>query len=88
MRSLRDVIEQLDIQRAQVMVETLIAEISSTKQAELGLDWAVFNEDRIAAAGLFDPSTGQIISNLAGFGSGTGTGSGQQTAGALGSLLG
>lgn len=92
MRALQNVIEQLDIKRAQVMVETLIAEISSTKQAELGLDWAVFNEDRIAAAGLFDPETGQIISNLAGFGSGsgtgTGTGSGQQAAGALGSLLG
>lgn len=88
MRALHNVIEQLDIKRAQVMVETLIAEISSSKQAELGLDWAVFNEDRIAAAGLFDPDTGRIISNLAGFGSGTGTSSGQQTAGALGSLLG
>jgi general secretion pathway protein D len=88
MRALHNVIEQLDIKRAQVMVETLIAEISSSKQAELGLDWAVFNEDRVAAAGLFDPDTGRIISNLAGFGSGTGAGSGQQTASALGSLLG
>ncbi|MHA7835604.1 MAG: type II secretion system secretin GspD, partial [Algiphilus sp.] len=64
MRALRNVIEKLDIKRSQVMVETLIAEISSSKQAELGLDWAVFNEDRVAAAGIFDPDTGQILSGL------------------------
>lgn len=66
MRALRSVIEKLDIKRAQVLVETLIAEISSSKQAELGLDWAVFNEDRVAAAGIFDPDTGNVISGLGG----------------------
>ncbi|MEQ9737449.1 MAG: type II secretion system secretin GspD, partial [Algiphilus sp.] len=71
MRALRSVIEKLDIKRAQVMVETLIAEISSSKQAELGLDWAVFNEDRVAAAGIFDPDTGQLLSSLGGATSGS-----------------
>lgn len=92
MRAVRNVIDQLDIQRAQVMVETLIAEISSNQQADLGLDWAVFNEDRVAAAGIFDPDTGSIISNLAGLGGGFGgsgnTSSGNQAAGAIGSLIG
>jgi general secretion pathway protein D len=57
MRQVRDVISQLDIRRAQVLVEGLIAEISADKSAQLGVDWAVFNDDRIAAAGILDPST-------------------------------
>jgi general secretion pathway protein D len=61
MRQIRSVIEQLDIRRAQVMVETLIAEVSSTKSSQLGIDWAVFNQDRVAAAGLFDPAAGNLL---------------------------
>jgi general secretion pathway protein D len=59
MRQLRDVIAQLDIQRAQVLVEAVIAEVSASKQSQLGVDWVVFNRDRIAAAGLYsiDPSS-------------------------------
>lgn len=73
MRTLRHVIQQLDIRRAQVMVETLIAEISHSQSVQLGLDWAIFNEDRIAAAGIFDPTTGQVISGLGQTRTGTGT---------------
>ncbi|HPF59606.1 MAG TPA: type II secretion system secretin GspD [Candidatus Competibacteraceae bacterium] len=40
-RSLRSVIAQLDIRRAQVLVEAVIAEISAEKTAELGVQWAV-----------------------------------------------
>jgi general secretion pathway protein D len=40
-RSLRTVIAQLDIRRAQVLVEAVIAEISAEKTAELGVQWAV-----------------------------------------------
>ncbi len=57
MRQVRDVIAQLDIRRAQVLVEGIIAEVSATKSSALGIDWAVFNGDRIAAAGLLDPAT-------------------------------
>ncbi len=38
-RSLRTVIAQLDIRRAQVLVEAVIAEISAEKTAELGVQW-------------------------------------------------
>jgi general secretion pathway protein D len=38
-RSLRSVISQLDIRRAQVMVEAIIAEVSSDRAAELGVQW-------------------------------------------------
>ncbi len=38
-RSLKSVIGQLDIRRAQVMVEAIIAEVSSDRAAELGVQW-------------------------------------------------
>ena len=40
-RSLRAVIAQLDVRRAQVLVEAVIAEISAEKSAELGVQWGV-----------------------------------------------
>jgi general secretion pathway protein D len=38
-RQIRAVIEQLDTRRAQVFVESLIAEVSETKAAEFGIQW-------------------------------------------------
>ena len=38
-KNLRNVIEQLDVQRAQVFVESMIVEISDQKVAELGVQW-------------------------------------------------
>ncbi len=38
-RNLRGIIEQLDVRRAQVYVESLIAEVSSEKAAEFGVQW-------------------------------------------------
>ena len=40
-RSLRAVIAQLDVRRAQVLVEAVIAEISAEKSASLGVQWLV-----------------------------------------------
>ncbi len=56
-RQIRDVIAQLDIQRSQVLVEGLIAEISSERSSQLGIDWAIFNDNRIAAATILNQST-------------------------------
>ncbi|MFA6036765.1 MAG: type II secretion system secretin GspD [Legionellales bacterium] len=39
MRSLRSVITQLDVRRAQVMVEAIIVEIEDTELEELGIEW-------------------------------------------------
>lgn len=39
MRSLEQVIRQLDIRRAQVLVEAVIAEVSSDKAKDLGVQW-------------------------------------------------
>jgi general secretion pathway protein D len=38
-KSLRNVIDKLDVQRAQVFVESMIVEISDQKVAELGVQW-------------------------------------------------
>ena len=57
MRAIKNVIAQLDIKRAQVLVEAVIAEVSADKSSQLGIDWAVFNDNRIAAAGILDPNT-------------------------------
>ncbi|MFP5306791.1 MAG: type II secretion system secretin GspD [Gammaproteobacteria bacterium] len=65
MRQIRDVIAQLDIQRAQVLVEGIVAEVSANKSSQLGVDWAVFNGDRIAAAGILDPNTLSALASAA-----------------------
>jgi len=57
MRQIRDVVAQLDIQRSQVLVEAIIAEVSASKSSELGVDWAVFNQERIASAGILNPNS-------------------------------
>jgi len=41
MRSLHAVIRKLDVRRAQVMVEAIIAEVSLNKSAELGVEWVL-----------------------------------------------
>ena len=64
MRQVRDVIARLDIRRSQVLVEAIIAEIGETKSGSLGIDWAVFNGSRIAAAGILDPATLSAIQGL------------------------
>lgn len=57
MRQIRDVISQLDIERAQILVEAVIAEVSANKASQLGVDWAVFNQNRIASASILNPDT-------------------------------
>ena len=45
MRSLMSVVDKLDIRRAQVLVEAIIVDVQVTKDAELGVNWAVWSED-------------------------------------------
>ena len=61
MRQIRNVIAQLDIQRKQVLVQAIIAEVSVSRQSQLGLDFAVFNPKYGAAANVLD---GNLISAL------------------------
>ncbi|HUR41303.1 MAG TPA: type II secretion system secretin GspD [Verrucomicrobiae bacterium] len=81
MKAVRNVIAQLDIKRSQVLVEAVIAEVSGSVSSKLGIDWAIFNPDRIALAGILDPST---LTAAAAFASGNP----QAIAGSLSSLSG
>lgn len=65
MQMVKQVIRKLDIRRAQVQVEAIIAEVSANKASQLGVDWAVFNKHAIAAAGILDPNTLGAIQNAA-----------------------
>lgn len=66
-RSLSAVIRQLDIRRAQVHVEAVIAEISSDKAVELGIQWR--GTDDFSGAGVIGgtdfPGTGSSINAVA-----------------------
>ena len=59
-RNLRDIIEKLDVRRAQVFIETLIVEVSSDTAAEFGVQW-------LNLSGLDNTGTsvigGQVFSN-------------------------
>jgi general secretion pathway protein D len=62
MRSLMSVVDKLDIRRKQVLVEAIIVDVSVKKNAELGVNWAVWSEDndtRIPIGSFIQP-VGQV----------------------------
>ena len=82
MRQVKDVVAQLDIRRSQVLVEAIIAEVSVSKSRQLGIDSAVLNDERIAAANILDPQTLGALGGL------SAAGSSDLGASALGALIG
>jgi general secretion pathway protein D len=52
MRTLKHVISQLDIRRAQVLVEAVIAEVSEDTARELGVQWAFGGSDDSSPVGI------------------------------------
>lgn len=70
MRSLESVIRQLDIRRAQVLVDAIIAEVGENKARQLGIQWAVFDlSGETAPVGGTNftnagPSLGQIAQSI------------------------
>ena len=69
-RNLRAVIDQLDVRRAQVYIESLIVEVTSDKASEFGVQWlgATGNSDSKYRVGGLQQSSigGTSISSLAG----------------------
>jgi general secretion pathway protein D len=82
MRSLRMVIDKLDIRRAQVLVEAIVAEVAYNRAAELGVTWAIdgTNDNNIIGLTKFG-TTGANISDLAGAAAAGGAAVGQALAG-------
>ena len=60
MRSLMSIVDKLDIRRLQVLLETIIVEVSAEKAADLGVTWAIGDADLENAVGAtqFDGLTG------------------------------
>jgi general secretion pathway protein D len=54
MRSLQAVIAKLDVRRQQVLVEAIIAEVSASRAAELGVQWGVVEKDGNREVGLLN----------------------------------
>ncbi|MGE0113886.1 MAG: type II secretion system secretin GspD [Steroidobacteraceae bacterium] len=66
MEQIMSIVDKLDIRRAQVHVEAIVVEVSATKAAELGINWALYGSDssNVPAAVFNGGST--TISSLAG----------------------
>ncbi|MDQ2820401.1 MAG: type II secretion system secretin GspD [Pseudomonadota bacterium] len=79
-RNLRAVIEQLDVRRAQVYIESLIVEVSSNKASEFGVQWLGLSGDskssyRVGALQSFSTGSNNIVNLAAAAASGTATSS-------------
>ncbi len=75
MRSMMNVIDKIDIRRAQVLVEAIIVEVSANKGAELGITWAAYNEGNFVGGTNFPALTPGVVglgSALSGDGDNTG----------------
>jgi general secretion pathway protein D len=87
-RSLKSVIQQLDIPRAQVHIEAIIAEVSMNASNELGVQWLIddTSSNGPALATNFAGSGSSITSLAAGISSGTGASVGEGLSLALGRI--
>jgi general secretion pathway protein D len=61
MRSLMTIIDRLDIRRAQVLVEAIIVDVRTDKNADLGVNWAVWSKEsdtNVPVGGFIQPVGG------------------------------
>ncbi|HEX2495154.1 MAG TPA: type II secretion system secretin GspD [Steroidobacter sp.] len=68
MRQIRSVVDKLDVRRAQVLIEAILVEISASKAADLGVNWAIDGsgvDDNFVPVGLFNqPIEGASIGSI------------------------
>ena len=87
---LKEIIQKLDVRRSQVLVESLIAEVTLNKAQQLGVEWRAINSPngtQVFASSTGSGQTGLLNSTLGPIsGSGTSTGSTGGLANALTSL--
>jgi general secretion pathway protein D len=66
MRGLMAVIDKLDIRRAQVLLESILVEVSADKTVDLGVNWAIDGSgDNNAVGGFIQPIAGTSIVDVA-----------------------
>ena len=87
-RQLRAVIDMLDQRRAQVMVESLIAEVNADKAAQMGIQWQTATGQAGGSVGIIGTNFNNQLSTTIGQGNILGASGGSSTAlGALGGGL-
>ncbi len=73
MRSMMQIVDKLDIRRAQVQVEAIIVEVIADRTAELGITWAVEGTGSNTPIGLTNfPDLGAGVAQVAGAAAGDG----------------
>jgi len=68
MRQMKAIIDKLDIRRAEVLVEAIIVDVDISKSAELGVNWATWEENNgqvIPGATFLTPVGGATLVDLA-----------------------
>jgi len=69
MRALTEVVDKLDIRRAQVLVEAVIVEVNADKTSDLGVNWAAWsngsNGTQIPGGGFIEPIGGTSLADVA-----------------------
>ena len=65
MRSLKSIIDRIDIRRAQVLVEAIVVDVSTNNSADLGVNWAMYSNENgtQVPAGAFITPVGQANNN-------------------------
>lgn len=86
-RQLRAVIDMLDQRRAQVMVESLIAEVNADKAAQMGIQWQTATGQSGGTIGIMGTNFNNPISTTIGQGNIIGASGGATALGALGGGL-
>jgi general secretion pathway protein D len=86
-RQLRAVIDMLDQRRAQVMVESLIAEVNADKAAQMGIQWQTATGQSGGNVGIIGTNFNNQISTTIGQGNIIGAAGGATALGALGGGL-
>ncbi|MCF6346577.1 MAG: type II secretion system secretin GspD [Thiomicrorhabdus sp.] len=64
LRTLKGVIKQLDIRRAQVLIEAIFVEISEDRAASLGVDWALMGAGGAASVVNLTGTLSTILGNI------------------------
>jgi general secretion pathway protein D len=67
-RQLREVIDKLDQRRAQVLVESLIAEVNADKAAQMGIQWQTASQRSSGAVGFIGTNLNNQITSTKGQG--------------------
>jgi len=89
MKALDDIIDKLDIRRAQVLVEAIIAEVDVDKTSDLGVNWIVSGgKNAPAVGGFINPIGGTSIVDLYNSYLGVSSGTTTSTAGGISAPLG